>query len=356
MAWLFSCKVGHAACVLAALPAIVLGGCSPIEGWRSVSGANKNDPAPNAPFTGNLADADAAPYPNLASVPPPPSRGTSAAERQKLTQNLIADRTAAAALAGPPIAGPSGLTAAPIPAPARSRTEPASPQAAAASPTAIGTPAAATPPGPTADGASASGTPSAKTALNATNAARTKSGESAEPLPMDSTLQMPQVRAAPEPETPRPALPPPRLAAAPRPVLTPEPPPAAVASAVPQAAPSVPVLAPVAPPPGPPKPEPKRPPAGTTVATLERVDKSQIAQVAGLYKEQPGSVRVVAHAAPPPSGGDPLASYHAALERAQAVAKALAEAGIPANKIQSEATPATAGSSAAARVEIQFLP
>lgn len=173
---------------------------------------------------------------------------------------------------------------------------------------------------------------------------------------MDSTLQMPQVRAAPEPETPRPALPPPRLAAVPRPALAPEPPAAAVASAVPQAAPSVPVLPPVAAPPGPPKPESKRPPAATTVATLDRVDKSQIAQVAGLYKEQPGSVRVVAHAGAPSSGGDPLASYHAALERGQAVAKALAEAGIPANKIQTEAMPATAGATAAGRVEIQFLP
>ena len=56
---------------------IALGGC--VETWRSLSGANKNDPDPQtAPFSNNLADAEAAPYPNLASVPPPPVRATGA--------------------------------------------------------------------------------------------------------------------------------------------------------------------------------------------------------------------------------------------------------------------------------------
>ena len=66
---------------------LALAGCgSGIEAWRSVSGANRNDPGPTAPFTGNIAAADAAPYPNLASVPPPPSRATSANERQSLAE------------------------------------------------------------------------------------------------------------------------------------------------------------------------------------------------------------------------------------------------------------------------------
>ena len=56
-------------------------------------------------------------------------------------------------------------------------------------------------------------------------------------------------------------------------------------------------------------------------------------------------------AAPPTA--EQLNAYRAALERAQAVARALAEAGVPANKIQTEAAPAgTAGG----RVEIQLLP
>ncbi len=74
--------------------------------------------------------------------------------------------------------------------------------------------------------------------------------------------------------------------------------------------------------------------------------------MAALYKDSPGTVRVLAYAAAPSGGGDPLDSYHAALERAQAVAKALADAGIPASKIQTEAAPAVAAR--AGRVEIQF--
>src|SRR5260221_8556535 len=84
-----------------ALP-ITLTGCGAIETWRSLSGVAKNDPDPQtAPFTGNMADAQAAPYPNLASFPPLPARATNAAERQKLAQSLVADRSALGADSGP---------------------------------------------------------------------------------------------------------------------------------------------------------------------------------------------------------------------------------------------------------------
>ena len=82
-------------------------------------------------------------------------------------------------------------------------------------------------------------------------------------------------------------------------------------------------------------------------------DRAEIDRVAGLYREKPGTVRVLAFAAAPTGGGDPLASYHAALGRAQQIAKALADAGIPANKIQTEAAPSPL---AAGRIEIQFAP
>src|SRR5215212_3135373 len=116
---------------------IALGGCNPIETWRSVSGANKNDPDPaTAPFSGNLAAADAAPYPHLASVPPPPTRATSTAERQKLAQTLVAERSATAALGGP---SPTGVTRPGVPqapplsaAPAAAAAPPSAPAAAAA--------------------------------------------------------------------------------------------------------------------------------------------------------------------------------------------------------------------------------
>lgn len=175
---------------------------------------------------------------------------------------------------------------------------------------------------------------------------------------------MPDVRSVPEPEATRPPPPAPTLPPVPRPAEVPEPPTATVATAMPQPAPPVPVLAPVPPPPVPAKPVPRSPPAATTVATLgiagaaaEPIgqDRTEIERVVALYKDNPGAVRVLAYAAPPIGGGDPLDSYHAALDRAAAVAKALVEAGIPENKIQTEASPA-AGARSAGRVEIQFTP
>jgi hypothetical protein len=136
--------------------------------------------------------------------------------------------------------------------------------------------------------------------------------------------------------------------------------PSALASAEPEPAPPVPVLAPIAPPPAAVKSAPKPVPAAVTVATLSPTaaaggqETAEIARVVGLYKKQPGGVRVVAYAAAPTGGGDPLSSYHAALERAQGVAKALVAAGIPADKIQTQATPASG--TAAGRVEIQLAP
>lgn len=320
---------GLAALAGVAALGIAIAGCSPVETWRALSGASKNDPDPaTAPFTGNLAAADAAPYPNLASVPPPPSRATGTAERQKLAEALIAERSAAAALAGPPPGSPT-----PSAPTAPARVAAAAPSPLAEAPASV----AARPPD------------------RAAEPARRRASPPAEPAPQESALQMPQVRLLPEPETARPPLPAPRLATTPLPAISPELPPAAVASAAPLAAPPPPALAPVAPPPLGARTEPKPKPAAITVATLDRLDRGRIEQVAALYKEQPGAVRVVAHAAAPTPGGDPLAGYHAALERGQAVAKALAEAGIPASRIQTEATPAS-GANAAARIEIQFLP
>ncbi|HEY8871683.1 MAG TPA: hypothetical protein VIM52_01535, partial [Stellaceae bacterium] len=40
--------------------AIALGGCAPVDAWRSLTGVDKNDPDPqSAPFTGNLAAGEA---------------------------------------------------------------------------------------------------------------------------------------------------------------------------------------------------------------------------------------------------------------------------------------------------------
>ena len=91
----------------------------------------------------------------------------------------------------------------------------------------------------------------------------------------------------------------------------------------------------------------------SATAELTAADRSRLGQVAGLYREQPGTVRVVAYAAT--GGKEQLENYRAALGRAQAVAKALAETGIPAGKIVSEAAPSRANAPAG-RVEVQLAP
>src|SRR5947208_9469094 len=146
-----------------ALP-ITLGGCGAVETWRSLSGVNKNDPDPQtAPFSGNMADAEAAPYPNLASFPPLPTRATNLAERQKLTQSLIADRSALAADAGPapPTPQAAAKAAAPVPAATVASTMPGPSNAVPA------TPAAAA--------------PSGRTALDSAPSARRATGQPPEP-------------------------------------------------------------------------------------------------------------------------------------------------------------------------------
>jgi len=126
---------------------------------------------------------------------------------------------------------------------------------------------------------------------------------------------------------------------------------------------------PAAPPPSPtmasadvPAPrEPKRPAAPMTVlsidfpsagAGLTAADRNRLDQVAGLYREQPGTVRVVAYAA---AGKEQLDSYRTALGRAQEIAKVLANTGIPAAKIVSEAAPSRTNAPAG-RVDVQLAP
>ena len=72
---------------------IGLGGCNPVETYRHWTGVAENDPNPaTTPNTKNLAAGEAASYPNLATVPAPPTQALSTAELDKLTQSLIADR------------------------------------------------------------------------------------------------------------------------------------------------------------------------------------------------------------------------------------------------------------------------
>jgi outer membrane protein OmpA-like peptidoglycan-associated protein len=371
-----------------------LAACNPIDTWRSISGVSRNDPDPQTtPNTQNLAKAEGQPYPNLASVPAPPVSAMTAAERDKLTKSLIADRANARYNGEKLQPGFPANNAVPPPPPAPPKPKPEVPAAAAAAPAppaAATAPAEPTPAEPTpAEPTPAEPTPAAATpgkpaeARGPGRTAERKPGEPPAPGPMESSLQMPQTRPAPQPDTARAPPPPPpgvKPLAAPPPAENTTP--AAMASTTPRPVPPPPAIAPAAAPPPPPPaalpaappPSPsmastdvpapreaKRPTAPMTVlsidfpsagAGLTAADRNRLNQVAGLYREQPGTVRVVAYAAP---GKEQLDSYRAALGRAQEIAKVLANTGIPAAKIVSEAAPSRTNAPAG-RVDVQLAP
>jgi hypothetical protein len=330
---------------------VALAGCSPIESYRSFTGVSLNDPDPaTALFTQNLMAGEAMEYPNLATVPPPPTRAITTAERQKLTETLVANRTETEA----------SVTAAPPPRPsALASGAPASGAVASAKARDLA---------PCKTPIAASSNPAAPPP-HAPESHQRKRGDPPEPQPQESSLQMPEVRGVPDPEMPCASLPPPSIPPPPSLAGAPVAPPAeTVVAGMPAPPPPVPVIADVPPPPNPGRPPlPKRPAAAMPVAAIElpgtppRIEaeaRVQIERVAALYQAEPRTVRVVAYAAPgaPGSpGGEPLAGYHAALERAQAVAAALRAAGIPADKVQAEAAPASAAGPTD-RVEIQLMP
>jgi outer membrane protein OmpA-like peptidoglycan-associated protein len=256
-----------------AVVALLLGltACNPVDTWRDLTGVSRNDPDPDTtPNTKNLAAGEASDYPNLATVPPPPERALTAAEREKLTQSLIADRTNArhtdeqlragfspVAAAPPPPPGapgaqPEQVAAAPPPSPtpvpsapvAAPYAEPARNGAAAEKPAKLlpslsAEPASAS----TATGVGSAGEKSALPLAGAPQTARAggktpaepgqglrKQGEPPEPGPMESSLEVPQARATPAPEQIQPAPPPPQLPPTPKVAVTPTPMPGGLAA------------------------------------------------------------------------------------------------------------------------------
>jgi len=83
---------------LAGLATLWLAACSmpdsmnPVNWYRDTMGLSEDDPPEDARNTGNLAAGNTRDYPNLATVPPTPTRALSTAEREALTQRLISDR------------------------------------------------------------------------------------------------------------------------------------------------------------------------------------------------------------------------------------------------------------------------
>ena len=344
-----------------------LGACNPVDTWRDWTGSSKNDPDPETtPNTQNLAAGEASDYPNLATVPPPPNRALTAAEREKLTQSLIGDRTNAKysdekLRAGvPAVSAPAPPPPPPVPAP--TAEEGANPAAAAAPPA----------PAPTASPNTGNAAPATEAAPNTGNAGPTtagapgqglrKAGEPPEPPPMETSLEVPKVRSVPNPEQVQSSPPPPYPAPAPTaanalpatPHLpsppAPAPMPEAIGSAAYQPPPPPPILAPLASS-GKSSQKPPAAAAGTPIAevkfaadstTLSDEDRQTLEKVVPLYQQNPGKVRIVGYAGAGSGAAEQLNSFRAALDRAQAVAAALTRAGIPADKIAVEAAPSAA--------------
>src|SRR5215472_13199938 len=156
---------------------LMLGACNPVDTWRDWTGASKNDPDPDTtPNTKNLAAGEASDYPNLATVPPPPNRALTQAEREKLMQSLIADRTNAKysderLRAGFPAVSAPVPPPPPPPVPVAADDTQVKP-AAGATPSAPSAAAAVSPaPGETTPATASSSAPASATASDTANAA-----------------------------------------------------------------------------------------------------------------------------------------------------------------------------------------
>jgi hypothetical protein len=334
-------RTGGSAICFGFFLAAALSGCNgpiegPIEAYRSLSGLNKNDPDPAlAPFNANLDQAQTGSYPNLASVPPPPSVASTVAERQKLAENLTGERSSAEAkdASGQPGTATSG----PVPPPPPIPPSIAAPEMAALPPP----------------------TPQPETPIPPMR----KMDEPPVPPPPDTAMETPQIGNVPGVAPPRPpapqghpsAIPPPAPSALPAAAVqsgNPLPPQPQATLAPPQVSPEVAAL-----------PPPKLPPTPMIVASLDASpgpaalgddEQARLAQVVRQYQAKPRPVRVVAYAAPGVGGAEQLDAFRGALDRAQKIAKELADAGIPAKQIQTQAAPASANAPAG-RVEIQLL-
>jgi outer membrane protein OmpA-like peptidoglycan-associated protein len=360
-----------------------LAGCSsldPIAAYRDVTGASKDDPAKDEPNTANLEAGSQEPFPSVGSVPNPPTRGLTEAQREKLAAGLVADRDNARYVDQQLAQG----NAAAVPAPQAKVPEEQLPIAIPDSPAASAPPAA---PPPTASGNAASGTAAARPARPSSNfvtggfagrsgqAIPTANVPTAPPTPVaadrESALATPAPRAIPVAETPQDPPAPPQLKPLPPPQPTAPIPGAPAIQPPPPAQPTQVGGVPI--PPAPPSRAdiPSAPvlPAAPPVATAanlpggKRAKSAEIAEIGfmpgasalsaqapdklkdvpGLHQQYGGVLRIVGYASLPVGGTDPagqqLAAYQAALERAKLIKNALVEAGVPAADIVTEASP-----------------
>jgi outer membrane protein OmpA-like peptidoglycan-associated protein len=355
---------GRVSGVLAIAAAAALCGCSwlpnyanPIEWYRDATGISKHDDESAARNQQNLEAGGKQPYPNVGSVPKPPDRATSAADRKKLEQGLATDRSSAkssdaqlrAGQPVPPISGgPQQLTRSP---PAVVAT----PGLAASSAATDATAPRPRPVNITADGRPTPSAPRPKPPVR----------RSEEP-PKESSLTSPGINNLPAGEAAEAAPPAPGLApreAPPTPeqqAATPEPksPPPAPDESV-MASPTTPPVDASTPAPRvqtamatPPAATPRRPgKVSKQVAEIEFVkdetrltteDSQRLPSVLRLYQENGGTVRVVGYGRRgygPDAAQQELLSYSKAIDRANAVAQALTKLGVPPSSIVVQAAP-----------------
>jgi outer membrane protein OmpA-like peptidoglycan-associated protein len=336
-------KKASTARALAFLVAIAsgLGGCSwsdanPVEWYRHLSGADKNDVADKDQRNEiNLEAGSQEPYPNLGTVPGPPERAISTVDLDKLKEGLAADRknaeySDAQVRQGnpvPPLPGKAPPTSAVL-----AQNSEAAPGQAAATPSHAQSPAAQ-PHSPPAKGTAAP--------------------------PQESSLVSPSIPNPPQGQMPAAAPPPPTgVQPAREQAAAPAAPARAAAPApmppVPQQMAALPPLPPALPPPGP-VPGVMQPGRHGAVSlqageirfgpdgkTLSPQDEQRLAEVARLQKQGGGSVRIIAYgrrAFGADAAREELSSFSAALDRANLVAQALTRLGVPARRITVQAAP-----------------
>ena len=345
-----------------------LTGCSsvpdavnPISWYRDVMGVSKNDDLAQGQNDQNLKEGANEPYPNLGNVPDAPDTGMSSIDRDKLVNSLIADRDNAKYSGDDLRAGRTNVTAPPPapPAPAPPPAPAASPQSAPQQPAKTSPPSAApaqaaVPPAPPAPAVAPERTASAAPAPTETRATppppaaapsrRTAPARGSEAPPKESSLSSPTVSSVPEGEAASPAPPPPQIgapnraaSAAPPPATKLRPPSAAKETSAAADTSSAPAasrhaaisyqVADVAFAPG--------------SALLGDKPRSTIADIVKLHQENGGTIRIIGHAEA--SGANAaVTGLNLALDRAQAVAVALIDGGVPAQAISVEAAPVAA--------------
>jgi outer membrane protein OmpA-like peptidoglycan-associated protein len=314
---------------------------NPIEWYRDATGLSKNDNLGKGENEQNLQEGSNEPFPNLASVPAAPDTQLSGVDREKLVKSLVADRNNAQYSADNLRAGDVANTV-PPPAPARS------------APSGTGTisPAPASPP----PAASSSASPPASSSGNAGNssnniandASRSVPPRGSEAPPAESSLQSPTIGNLPEPERATPAPPrPPGVPPNGNRVATASPP-KAPARAPSQRAPNQQATAPAT------APTTSAPTRHSAIsyrvadisfapgsAYLTGAPRGTIAEIVKLHNEEGGTIRIIGFGEA--SGKDAaMAGLTLALDRAQAVAVALTDAGISAKDIAVDAAPVTA--------------